>query len=108
MMSMLSDRAFIKKTELWDVVGTNQYRINNLLDDKYEPRPAHVIQREAQRQEGQEVPFSVLQGNCEHFATELRYGKAESRQVRHGARREWDFVCEVKNSHLIKGGHFAW
>ncbi|XP_012696669.1 phospholipase A and acyltransferase 3-like [Clupea harengus] len=83
MMSMLSDRAFIKKTELWDVVGTNQYRINNLLDDKYEPRPAHVIQREAQRQEGQEVPFSVFQGNCEHFATELRYGKAESRQVHH-------------------------
>ncbi|KAL2077470.1 hypothetical protein ACEWY4_026974 [Coilia grayii] len=82
MMSVLADKAVIKKEELWDVVGTNQYSINNLLDDKYEPRPAHVIQREAQRLLDREVPFSVFQGNCEHFATELRYGRAESRQVR--------------------------
>ncbi|KAG5263468.1 hypothetical protein AALO_G00265160 [Alosa alosa] len=81
MMSVLSDRAVIKKEELWDVVGTDQYSINNRLDNKYEPRPAHVIQREAHRLLGQEVPFCVFQGNCEHFATELRYGKAESRQV---------------------------
>ncbi|XP_036404083.1 phospholipase A and acyltransferase 3-like [Megalops cyprinoides] len=82
MMSVLCDKAIIKKEELWEVVGTDQYRINNLLDDKYKPRNSDAIMREAQNLLEQERPFSVFRGNCEHFATELRYGKAESRQVR--------------------------
>ncbi|KAJ8405169.1 hypothetical protein AAFF_G00321600 [Aldrovandia affinis] len=81
MMSVLSDKAIVKKEELWEVVGTDQYTINNLHDKKYQPRSAAAILRDAQRLLGQELPFSVFQGNCEHFATELRYGKAESRQV---------------------------
>ncbi|KAG5263469.1 hypothetical protein AALO_G00265170 [Alosa alosa] len=82
MMSVLCDKAIVKKEELWDVVGMDQYSINNLLDNEYEPRPAHVIQREAQTLLNQELPYCVFRGNCEHFATELRYGKAQSRQVR--------------------------
>ncbi|KAG7464516.1 hypothetical protein MATL_G00166440 [Megalops atlanticus] len=82
MMSVLCDKAIVKKEELWEVVGTDQYRINNLLDDKYKPRSSDAIMREAQNLLEQERPFSVFRGNCEHFATELRYGKAESRQVR--------------------------
>lgn len=101
MMSVLSDRAVIKKEELWDVVGMNQYRINNRLDDKYEPRPAHVIQREAHRLLGREVPFCVFQGNCEHFATELRYGKAESRQVRLGGGEQVCFLFAERSFFLV-------
>ncbi|XP_036404120.1 phospholipase A and acyltransferase 3-like isoform X2 [Megalops cyprinoides] len=82
MMSVLCDKAIVKKEELWEVVGTDQYRINNLLDDKYEPRSSDAIMREAQKLLEQELPYCVFRGNCEHFATELRYGKAESRQVR--------------------------
>ena len=84
MMSVLCDKAIVKKEELWDVVGTNQWQINNLLDKEYEPRPAHVIIREAESRLNQELPYCVFRGNCEHFATELRYGKAQaqSRQVR--------------------------
>ncbi|XP_031443042.1 phospholipase A and acyltransferase 3-like [Clupea harengus] len=82
MMSVLCDKAIVKKEELWDVVGTNQWQINNLLDKEYEPRPAHVIIREAESLLNQELPYCVFRGNCEHFATELRYGKAQSRQVR--------------------------
>ncbi|XP_030620616.1 phospholipase A and acyltransferase 3 [Chanos chanos] len=85
LMSVLSDKAIVKKEELWEVVGTDKYVINNLLDKKYEPRPIKVILREAQRLVGQELPYCVFRGNCEHFVTELRYGTAESRQVRKAA-----------------------
>ncbi|CAN9515055.1 unnamed protein product [Ophioblennius macclurei] len=82
MMSVLTEKAIVKREELWDVVGTHRWEINNILDDKYCPRPVHVILRDARAQVGKELPYCVFRGNCEHFATELRYGKAESRQVR--------------------------
>ncbi|MCI4380169.1 hypothetical protein PGIGA_G00236600 [Pangasianodon gigas] len=82
MMSVLCDKAVVKKEQLWDVAGTDKYSINNLLDEKYEPRPICVILQEAHSRLGQELPYCVFRENCEHFVTELRYGKAESRQVR--------------------------
>ncbi|XP_034067804.1 phospholipase A and acyltransferase 3-like [Gymnodraco acuticeps] len=81
-MSVLYEKAFVKKEDLWDVVGTNEWKINNSLDEECEPRPAEVIVRDACAMVGKELPYCVFRGNCEHFATELRYGKAESRQVR--------------------------
>ncbi|KAM7417540.1 hypothetical protein PAMA_017265 [Pampus argenteus] len=80
--SVLAEKAVVKREELWDVVGTNQWKINNSLDEKYKPREVRVIVREARMLVGQELSYCVIRGNCEHFATELRYGKAESRQVR--------------------------
>ncbi|KAM6952403.1 phospholipase A and acyltransferase 3-like [Lycodopsis pacificus] len=82
MMSVIAEKAIVKKEELWDVVGRNQWKINNSLDKQYKPRPAHVIVRQACEMVGDELPYCVFRGNCEHFANELRYGKAESRQVR--------------------------
>ncbi|KAK2849028.1 hypothetical protein Q5P01_008862 [Channa striata] len=82
MMSVLSEKAVVKKEELWDVVGTNRWEINNRLDKDYEPRPVHIIVKEALAIVGQELPYCVFRRNCEHFVNELRYGKAESRQVR--------------------------
>lgn len=82
MMSVLCDKAKVKKEELYEVVGNDEYRINNLLDDKYEPRPIHDILRDARSLLGRELPYCVFRGNCEHFVTELRYGKPHSRQVR--------------------------
>lgn len=82
MMSVLTEKAVVRKEELWDVVGTNQWKINNSLDKEYEPRPVRVIVKEACALVGKELPYCVFRGNCEHFVTELRYGKAESRQVR--------------------------
>ncbi|XP_061581400.1 phospholipase A and acyltransferase 3-like [Cololabis saira] len=81
-MSVLTEKAMVKKEELWDVVGINQWKINNCLDNEYSPRPVHIILRDAGELVGQELPYCVFRGNCEHFANELRYGKAESRQVR--------------------------
>ncbi|KAF5896027.1 HRAS-like suppressor 3 [Clarias magur] len=82
MMSVLSDKAIVKKEQLWDVAGKDKYTVNNLLDKKYEPRLIHVILEEAHSLLGQELPYCFIRGNCEHFVTDLRYGKAESRQVR--------------------------
>lgn len=79
--SVLAERAIVKKEELWDVVGTDKWIINNCLDKKYEPRPCHIIVKEACALVGQERPYCVFSENCEHFVNELRYGKAESRQV---------------------------
>ena len=82
MMSVLCDRAIVKKEGLWDVVGEDEWKINNLLDKKYEPRPAHEIIQEAESLLNQELPYCVFRSNCEHFVTDLRYGKPQSRQVR--------------------------
>ncbi|CAB1337538.1 unnamed protein product [Coregonus sp. 'balchen'] len=35
MMSVLSDKAQVKKEEIWDVVGHDEWRVNNQLDQKY-------------------------------------------------------------------------
>ncbi|XP_023183959.1 HRAS-like suppressor 3 isoform X2 [Xiphophorus maculatus] len=80
-MSVLAEKAIVKKEELWDVVGTDKWLINNGLDQKYKPRPPHDIVREACTMVGRELPYCIFRGNCEHFVNELRYGKAESRQV---------------------------
>ncbi|KAG7230409.1 hypothetical protein INR49_024515 [Caranx melampygus] len=82
MMSVLTEKAVVKREELWDVVGTDKWKINNSLDEKYKPLPVRVIVNEARKLVGRELPYCVFRGNCEHFANELRYGKAESRQVR--------------------------
>ncbi|KAL1261890.1 hypothetical protein QQF64_007155 [Cirrhinus molitorella] len=82
MMSVLHEKAKVKKEELYKVVGNNDYCINNLLDDKYKPRPVREILQDALSFVGKELPYSVFASNCEHFVTELRYGKPQSRQVR--------------------------
>lgn len=82
MMSVLCDKATVKKEELYEVVGNDEYCINNLLDDKYEPHSICAILRDAEGFLGRELPYCVFRGNCEHFVTELRYGKPHSRQVR--------------------------
>ncbi len=81
MMSLLHNKATVKKEELYEVVGNDKYSINNLLDEQYEPHPVQEILRDAHRFLGKELPYCVFRGNCEHFVTELRYGKPQSRQV---------------------------
>uniref|UniRef100_A0A673GC97 Retinoic acid receptor responder 3 n=1 Tax=Sinocyclocheilus rhinocerous TaxID=307959 RepID=A0A673GC97_9TELE len=73
--------ATVKKEQLYEVVGNNDYRINNLLDEKYKPRPVREILQDAHSFVGKERTYSVFTKNCEHFVTELRYGKPQSRQV---------------------------
>lgn len=80
--SVLSNRAVVRRDRLEDVVGNCRYRVNNHLDHKYTPRPVNEIIYSAKQKIGQEMPYSLLSRNCEHFVTNLRYGEPHSRQVR--------------------------
>uniref|UniRef100_A0A9L0K1E3 LRAT domain-containing protein n=1 Tax=Equus asinus TaxID=9793 RepID=A0A9L0K1E3_EQUAS len=80
--SILSSRAVVKQEPLRDVAGGCRYRVNNYLDHKYRPQPVNKIIGAAKEKIGEEIEYSVLSRNCEHFVTELRYGAASSRQVK--------------------------
>ncbi|XP_035978028.1 phospholipase A and acyltransferase 4-like isoform X2 [Halichoerus grypus] len=84
MFSVLSSRAVVKRELLRDVVRGCRYKVNNLLDNKYRPRPVNQIIYSAKQMVGQEMEYGLLNRNCEHFVTNLRYGEPESRQVRDG------------------------
>ncbi|XP_044231405.1 phospholipase A and acyltransferase 4-like [Thunnus albacares] len=77
--------AEVKRQKIWELVGSDSYDVNNLLDDEYEARERHVIVREACRMVGRQMPYCLFTDNCEHFVTNLRYGKPESRQVKTAA-----------------------
>ncbi|XP_036000690.1 phospholipase A and acyltransferase 3-like [Fundulus heteroclitus] len=71
----------VLKQKLLEVVSSDEWVINNLHDEEMQPRPAEVIVREADKLVGSSRSYNVVEYNCEHFATELRYGNAESQQV---------------------------
>ncbi|TNN33929.1 Retinoic acid receptor responder protein 3 [Liparis tanakae] len=73
----LSSEGQVMRDKIWEVVGDDPFEINNLLDYKYEPRERHLIVRDACRMVGSVWRYGVFSLNCEHFATELRYGKPE-------------------------------
>ncbi|XP_076830306.1 uncharacterized protein LOC143476162 isoform X2 [Brachyhypopomus gauderio] len=79
-MSVFYETGVVKKEKLSEVVGKDRYKINNLLDDKYKPHDISLILKQAHSLVGEKMPYSLISGNCEHFVTELRYGKPTSRQ----------------------------
>uniref|UniRef100_A0A672J3J0 LRAT domain-containing protein n=1 Tax=Salarias fasciatus TaxID=181472 RepID=A0A672J3J0_SALFA len=79
--SVPNKNGLVYKEKLQDVVGTNKWRVNNILDNKYRPRPVDDIVKDACALVGKKVTYDVSSSNCEHFATGLRYGKPKSRQV---------------------------
>ncbi|XP_059566607.1 phospholipase A and acyltransferase 4-like [Myotis daubentonii] len=81
LFSVLSSRGKVKRELLSDVVGGCHYRVNNHLDHEYSPLPVNKIISSAEEMVGKELAYSVLSRNCEHFVTDLRYGKARSPQA---------------------------
>uniref|UniRef100_A0A3P9IWL3 LRAT domain-containing protein n=1 Tax=Oryzias latipes TaxID=8090 RepID=A0A3P9IWL3_ORYLA len=74
----------VMKEKLEDVAGKDKWRVNNSLDKKYKPLPPDEIVKKACSLVGVSLKYHLTKYNCEHFATEMRYGKAESRQdVKH-------------------------
>ncbi|XP_013006150.1 phospholipase A and acyltransferase 2 [Cavia porcellus] len=80
-MSVVADRAIVKKELLSQVAGTDGYRVNNKYDDKYPPLPVTKVIKQALKLEGKELPYSLTSKNCEHFVTQLRYGVPICEQV---------------------------
>uniref|UniRef100_G1PY01 LRAT domain-containing protein n=1 Tax=Myotis lucifugus TaxID=59463 RepID=G1PY01_MYOLU len=72
----------VKRQLLEEVVGNCSYEVNNHLDHLYKPRPIEEMLGSGKEMLGMEMEYSDLSRNCEHFVTDLRYGKARSRQVR--------------------------
>uniref|UniRef100_A0A8C1SKQ3 LRAT domain-containing protein n=1 Tax=Cyprinus carpio TaxID=7962 RepID=A0A8C1SKQ3_CYPCA len=77
-MSVPHERVTVKKEKLYVVVSNNDYCINSILDEKYEPRPIQEIVQDAHSLLGKELPYSVLTRHCEHVVTKLRYRKPQS------------------------------
>ncbi|XP_057886986.1 phospholipase A and acyltransferase 1-like [Melospiza georgiana] len=83
--SIRATRAKVKKQLLKDVVKNHKWRVNNKYDRYRTAFPVEEIIQRAEEWIGKEVPYNVLNSNCEHFVTELRYGEGVSRQVEKAA-----------------------
>ncbi|XP_053289709.1 uncharacterized protein LOC128450330 isoform X3 [Pleuronectes platessa] len=81
-LELLSSRAEVKREKLTDVVGNDSYQVNNLLDDSRTAREPNVIVKEARAMVDHKLPYNLYNKNSEHFAIEMRYGKAESCQFK--------------------------
>ncbi|XP_066107913.1 phospholipase A and acyltransferase 4-like isoform X2 [Saccopteryx bilineata] len=81
LFSVLSNTGVVKRELLTKVVGGCVYRINNYLDHKNKPLPVNKIISSAKEMIGKKMEYSVFSRNCEHFVTDLRYGKPQSQQV---------------------------
>ncbi len=86
----------VQKQKLQDVVHNDTYCINNHLDDLYEPRPIEDIIQDAKTFVEREFSYDLLSSNCEHFATLLRYGKPQCKQVRFGKTSHTELYCTHK------------
>ncbi|CEF61881.1 LRAT-like domain-containing protein [Strongyloides ratti] len=56
-------------------------KINNFLDQAIIPNSVKAIRRNAIKALDRDAKYDLVQNNCEHFATELRYGIKVSMQV---------------------------
>ncbi|XP_039336746.1 phospholipase A and acyltransferase 3-like [Mauremys reevesii] len=82
LMSVVADKAVVRKEPLWAVVKDDDYWVNNKHDRKLRRRSVDQIIQEAESLVWKTMPYSVTSANCEHFVTKLRYGVARSDQVR--------------------------
>ncbi|XP_022615703.1 HRAS-like suppressor 2 [Seriola dumerili] len=71
----------VKRQKLEVVADHCRWKVNNKLDNKRSPRPAHKIVEEALSLVGQDIFYDVTVQNCEHFVNKLRYGVSTSWQV---------------------------
>ncbi|XP_072243015.1 phospholipase A and acyltransferase 4-like [Leuresthes tenuis] len=76
--------AFVRKVKLEDAVEGSSWEVNNSLDNKYTPRSPEEIVRKARAMVDQNLPYDVINYNCEHFANEMRYGVPECGQTLRG------------------------
>ncbi|XP_060938179.1 phospholipase A and acyltransferase 4-like [Limanda limanda] len=76
--SLSSSTGKVKREKLAAVVGNHRCRVNNLLDDRRNARDPSVIVKKACAMVGRNLPYNVATYNSWHFATEMRYDKAES------------------------------
>ncbi|KAK1335473.1 hypothetical protein QTO34_003259 [Cnephaeus nilssonii] len=80
--SIFSNRAVVKCSRLEDVLHGCSWKVNNKLDGTYLPLPVDKILQRTRNMINKIVQYSLIDGNCEHFVNDLRYGVPRSQQVR--------------------------
>ncbi|XP_020007610.2 phospholipase A and acyltransferase 5 isoform X2 [Castor canadensis] len=81
--SIFSNHAVVKYSRLEDVLHGCSWKVNNKLDGTYLPLPVDKIIQRTKNMVNKIVQYSLIDGNCEHFVNNLRYGVARSQQVEH-------------------------
>nr|XP_023420026.1 Ca(2+)-independent N-acyltransferase [Cavia porcellus] len=81
--SVFSNRALVKYSRLEDVLHGCSWTVNNKLDGTYLPLPVDRIIQRTKKMINKIVQYSLIEGNCEHFVNNLRYGVSRSQQVEH-------------------------
>ncbi|OWK17593.1 HRASLS5, partial [Cervus elaphus hippelaphus] len=81
--SVFSNRAVVKYSRLEDVLHGCSWKVNNKLDGTYLPLPVDKIIQRTKKMVNRIVQYSLIEGNCEHFVNDLRYGVPRSQQVEH-------------------------
>ncbi|XP_058518382.1 phospholipase A and acyltransferase 5 [Ochotona princeps] len=82
-MSVFSNQAVVKYSRLEDVLHGCSWKVNNKLDGTYLPLPVDKIIRRTKKMINKVVQYNLIEGNCEHFVNNLRYGVPRSQQVEH-------------------------
>ncbi|NXQ38354.1 HRSL1 enzyme, partial [Catharus fuscescens] len=77
----LTMKVKVMKELLKEVAGKDNWHVNNKYDHCRTPFPVEEIIRRAESEIGKVMPYRLLNKNCEHFVTKLRYGEAVSEQV---------------------------
>ncbi|XP_015974098.2 phospholipase A and acyltransferase 5 [Rousettus aegyptiacus] len=81
--SIFGNRAMVKYSRLEDVLRGCSWKVNNQLDGTYLPLPVDTIIQRTRKMINKIVQYSLIEGNCEHFVNDLRYGVPRSQQVEH-------------------------
>ncbi|KAM9078732.1 phospholipase A and acyltransferase 5 [Megaptera novaeangliae] len=81
--SVFSNRAVVTYSRLEDVLRGCSWKVNNKLDGTYLPLPVDKIVQRTKKMVNKIVQYSLIEGNCEHFVNDLRYGVPRSQQVEH-------------------------
>ena len=68
-------------SRLEDVLHGCSWKVNNKLDGTYLPLPVDKIVQRTKKMVNKIVQYSLIEGNCEHFVNDLRYGVPRSQQV---------------------------
>uniref|UniRef100_A0A803T1V6 LRAT domain-containing protein n=1 Tax=Anolis carolinensis TaxID=28377 RepID=A0A803T1V6_ANOCA len=98
-LSVRTQKAVVKCQLLSEASGENKWRVNNKLDEEHKPKPIWEIVITALQMVGEKIDYNLLKMNCEHFATDLRYGHPESGQV---CRNAYLLVETVRSPNLPK------
>ncbi|XP_037373676.1 phospholipase A and acyltransferase 5 isoform X2 [Talpa occidentalis] len=82
--SVFSNRAVVRYSRLEDVLHGCSWKVNNKLDRTYLPLPVDTIIQRTKNMVNKMVQYNLIEGNCEHFVTGLRYGVSRSQQAHRG------------------------